>query len=64
MAKEYLVRVTAKFPAVGERPGEFLVRATTSAEAVRMARRLMSDAGHTRQDGPVFYRAFETRGCL
>lgn len=59
MLKNYLVTVTAKFPASGERPGEFEISARNKAEAIKEARRRMSNAGHTRQDGPLNFKAEE-----
>lgn len=57
--KTYEVTVTAKFPACGERPGTLTIAARNKAEALKQARREMSDAGHTRQDGPLTYKAVE-----
>ena len=57
--KNYAVTVTAKYPAVGERPGEIEVTAKDKKDAIKQARREMSDRGHTRQDGPLSFKAME-----
>jgi hypothetical protein len=52
------VTVTAKSPVAGERPaGNVRVTARNGAEAIKKARQHMRNAGHTRQDGALTYRA-------
>jgi len=53
--KKFKVVVTAKYPAYGETPGEFNVYASDRNGALRAARKHMSNAGWTKQDGPVLY---------
>ncbi len=54
---KYIVIVTAVNPAYGERPGELEIIARNQAEAIKQARREMVNRGHTRQDGPLRYKA-------
>jgi len=53
----YTVTVTSKFPAYGEQPGELLIFAVNAKQAISRARDEMHRLGHTRQDGPLIYRA-------
>lgn len=57
---DYLVTVTLRYPAWDSVPAELPIRACTAKEAVSLARQQMArdfDSGHTRQDGPLLYRA-------
>lgn len=57
-SRSYLVTVTAATPGAGNSAvGEVRVTARTSAEAIKRARQHMRNAGHTRQDGALSYRA-------
>ena len=54
---KYLVTATLKFPSCFDRGYEFSIIAANAKDAVKKARREVFDAGHTRQDGPIAYRA-------
>lgn len=53
----YEVTITAKFPSYGEQPGIEIIFARDSKEAIKKARNMMRLNGHTRQDGPISYKA-------
>ena len=53
---DYEVTVTSRYPAYNEQPGILQISARNAAEAIKRARREMSRAGHTSQDGPLAYR--------
>lgn len=60
--KQYEVEIRAKYPACNERPSSIVVAAASKSEAIREARRHMSDMGHTPSDGPIIYKATEHQG--
>ena len=57
--KTYTVTANLKCPGYYHRGYEFEIAAKNKAEAIKVARRKVWDAGHTRQDGPLSYTAQE-----
>ncbi len=55
--KDYIVTISAVYPAAGEHPGEIDVVARDNNHAIKQARNYMFENGHTRHDGPIHYRA-------
>ena len=57
--KTYVVRIVSKYPSYNE-PAEgsdWECVARNVNDAIKQARKMMSDGGHTRQDGTIFYKA-------
>ena len=55
--KEYEVTCTPKFPTYGLRECIESISATSANDAIKQARKIARENGHTRQDGPIFYSA-------
>ena len=55
----YRVEARLKHPSCYHTGYDFDVVAETKAEAIKRARTLAHYEGHTRQDGPLQYKAFE-----
>jgi hypothetical protein len=53
----YLVEARLKYPACYHTGYDLEVYAKTKADAIRSARKMVLYRGHTRQDGPLTYRA-------
>ena len=60
MSKNYMVTITRKFPAYGERAGELEIYAKNKADAISAARNQAArEMWFGRQDGPIIYKAEE-----
>lgn len=56
MSKSYIVHARLKHPGCYHTGYDFTVIARTRAEAIKRARVLAHNEGHTRQDGALVYR--------
>lgn len=59
MNKTYRVEARLKFPACYHSGYDFEIIAKTKAEAIKRARKEAFNSGHTRQDGPLIYKAYD-----
>jgi len=59
MFKTYLVEARLKFPYCYHTGYDFTITAKTKADAIKSARKEAAYSGHTRQDGPLIYKATE-----
>ena len=59
MFKTYRVEARLKFPSCYHTGYDFHISAKTKADAIKSARKEAAYAGHTRQDGPLIYKAHE-----
>lgn len=59
MYKEYNIEAFLKFASCYNSGYSFRVYAKNKAEAVKQARKEISNHGHCRQDGPISYKAIE-----
>ncbi len=59
MTKTYLVEARLKFPSCYHSGYDFEIAAKTKADAIKVARKEVLYAGHTRHDGPLKYTATE-----
>lgn len=57
--KTYRVEATLKFPSCYHTGYEFTIYAKNKADAIKKARNDAAREGHTRQDGPLIYKAYE-----
>ena len=60
---EYKVHAWKKFPAWDEKDGfDYVIQASSKAAAIKQARRIMADAGHTGGGcGPAYFKATEVK---
>lgn len=57
--KKYNVEAKLKFPSIYHSGYEFEVYAKTKADAIKIARRMVWNEGHTKQDGALKFTASE-----
>lgn len=57
--KKYNVEARLKFASCFHSGYDFTIYARTKAEAIKKARREAWNEGHTKQDGPLRFKAFE-----
>jgi hypothetical protein len=57
--KTYIVRIVSKYPSYNEPVdgSDWECIARDANDAIKQARKMMHDGGHTRQDGTIFYKA-------
>lgn len=59
MFKSYRVEARLKFPSCYHTGYDFQIVARTKADAIKIARKEAVYQGHTRQDGPLTFKAYE-----
>jgi hypothetical protein len=59
MFKTYRVEARLKFASCYHNGYDFTISARTKADAIKSARKEAAYSGHTKQDGPLIYKAYE-----
>lgn len=59
--KQYLVEAKLKYPSCYHSGYEFTIYAKTKAEAIKRARRVVWNEGHTKYDGSLKFIAIEVQ---